>query len=298
MRYGQPNVTIRPIKGIPVLLTAHTGISELKFDRNSLAAILSKAGYRVAPTPPRRRVISRATAPGPREECWQKVEVEARKISVLCHFTPLQNVPGILGRGLLPRSLHSEIRPRPLLCDKERLDRHLDASSLSVSFPNYKLFTEYRCKRYTRRTWAVLLLSPEVLWRNPCSYYYTNAASGDFGHSNPESYQTRDAFNGLFASPVKTGPRSKNLDLCHPTDPQAEVLVFGAIDPRLIASVHVENKAEADQLAHHRFSSPVCVSDRYFGPRPDYESWKKSPPIEYASEGAAGSGSQEEEVPF
>lgn len=294
MRYGEPNVTIKPTKSILVLLTADTGGVELTFDRASLATILRNAGYRVATDPPGGRSTSRGAAP--RGECWQKTEVAARKIHALCHFTPLPNVPGILKRGILPRSSHGEVKPLPLLCDEQRLDRHLDASSLSVSFPNHKLFTACR-HRYKDRAWAVLLLSPEILRALSCSYYYTNAASGAFDHSNPELYQTRNAFSGLFADPVGTGRRSKSLELCFPTDPQAEVLAFGAIDPRFILSIQVENVTNVDHLARYGITNPICVSDLYFGPRRDYKSWKKVAPAVFRSGGSVGP-SVEEEVPF
>jgi hypothetical protein len=139
-------------------------------------------------------------------------------------------------------------------------------------------------------------LSPALLWTYQCSYYYTNAASGRFDHAKPKLYQTRDALEGLFADPVGTGPRSKGLNICYPTDPQAEVLVFGPIDPQFVASVQVETTAAAAQLTRRSVARPVCVSDTLFGRRTDCESWKGAARPSHLVGGTAGL--VEEEVPF
>lgn len=298
MRWGSRNITIKLSMGKDRLLAADTGIWDLELSRSALVPALRQAGYRIKDDAPQTQAIRGGAKMRKEPADWVRTEITARKITLLCHFTPLANVAGILRHGLLPQGLRGDVDPKPLLCDDKRLDRHPEASSLSISFPNYKLLTAYR-DRYEERSWAVLLLSPEILSTNTCGYYFTNAARGSFDHLNPDLYQTREAFVGLFAPSVETGNRSASLAACCPTDPQAEVLVFGTIHPAFIGSIHVQTSAGAAQLERQRLSVPVVISDYYFGPRTDYMSWP-SPPrpdrtLRHFSSRAEG---LEEEVPF
>src|SRR5262245_50075770 len=64
------------------------------------------------------------------------------------------------------------------------------------------------------------------------------------------------------------------------TDPQAEVLVFGRIQPRSVFAVHLQSEADARRW-HPRFlldGVRVRISEALFGPRVDYRAWG-SPPV-------------------
>ncbi|MBF0256705.1 MAG: DUF4433 domain-containing protein [Gammaproteobacteria bacterium] len=144
--------------------------------------------------------------------------VRARGIRHVLHFTPLDNLPGILGRGLIARSqLQDEA---VLFPDQYRLDGRLDWISTSLSFPNYGLFFRKRCDLPSVQ-WAVLLLDPSILWRLDCLFVPGNAASSHYRHQEDSHFEGVDAFERLFEGEC----RWQNLDDSQPTDPQAEVLV-------------------------------------------------------------------------
>ena len=60
--------------------------------------------------------------------------VTSRGIDYLLHFTRVENLSGILARGLIPRSEFLGRQMTPLVCDEVRLDRCEGATSISIGF--------------------------------------------------------------------------------------------------------------------------------------------------------------------
>ena len=88
-----------------------------------------------------------------------RARVEARKICHLVHFTPVENVESIRDKGLLSRSVLDINDLEYIYTDEQRLDGGLNWISLSVSFPNYKMF--YAKRELLKRKvggWAVMLI--------------------------------------------------------------------------------------------------------------------------------------------
>ena len=69
--------------------------------------------------------------------------VNERDIRWLMHFTRIENLESILENGLLPRNSFERLDIEPLTNDSLRLDGFLEAISLSIQSPNYKMF--YKC---------------------------------------------------------------------------------------------------------------------------------------------------------
>lgn len=304
MRHGSANLTIRTPDNRDILLTADTDLSKLVFDRGGLIPIFRQAGYSMSDRKTQAPSKEGKETTEVSSDSWRKTEISRRNIRHLCHFTPLPNVPSILKHGLLPRSSLDKITPAPLLNDDERRDRQLSASCLSISFPNYKMFFHCR-KRHKDRQWAVLLIATDVLGTNDCGFYYSNAASRAFSRSRPELYQTREAFLKLFAPSVGTGMRSAKIPSSYTTDPQAEVLVFGGIDPGTIISIQVRTSLAAEELAKLKVRNLIEVGDDYFKARSDCKDWPSDAVSNGTdSRGPDGKGSHDrdswasEEVPF
>ncbi len=76
----------------------------------------------------------------------QAIQAHARRIRVpyLVHFTRVANLPSILQHGLYPVSRTAEVGVAPVVNDELRLDGHRNATSLSIAFPNYRMFWKYR----------------------------------------------------------------------------------------------------------------------------------------------------------
>ncbi len=177
-----------------------------------------------------------------------KAAAQRRKIPHLIHFTDCRNLRSILRNGLMPKSDWQAWHITGLTNDDLRLDGHLDAISLSVTFPNYKMFYKYR-KLRPEAEWAVILLKPDILWSFRCGFYPKNAAHSTMRVKESEEAESLSAFESLFDA--KLSPRPDWLRACDPTDPQAEVLAYGHIAPYHIETIAFETLDVAKKWAPH-----------------------------------------------
>lgn len=293
IRHGCANISILTQNNRDILLTTKAKLRELKFNRSELTPIIRQAGYAMTDRIPEKRHSNRGGDIPQATGKWQVKELVERNITHLCHFTTLQNLPGILKHGLLSRTELCRKTINFVVNDEERRDRQLDATCCSISFPNYKMF--YGCREsHKDRQWAVLLLSTRILSSNVCGFYYSNASRSDFNRHHPELYQTSEAFLGMFSPSVATGVRSASIPSFYTTDPQAEILIFGDILPDAISAIHVPSFEAAHELMRLNVQGAVTVSDEYFKPRSDWESW----PSEHGKAGHDSASRSFEEVPF
>lgn len=186
----------------------------------------------------------------------------ARGITQLVHFTPLENIIGMLSLGaLLPRRTLLEkaevdqvTHLRDYLClnDKMRLDYRTDCLNLSIQHPNSYLFSRFRSLHTACDLWVVLFLEPALLDIPGTVFTVGNAASSAVrSHGTGEELA---AFEALFAESVETrfdrGPTSRRpgLAACYPTDIQAEVLLPHEVPLDEIVAFAVENEEHAARL--------------------------------------------------
>lgn len=201
-----------------------------------------------------------------------------RGITSLFHFTPLQNLDSIMRHGLTPREELDKRKIPYIKTDLDRIDGEMSAVSLSVSFPNYRMFFR---KRYDYRNWewAVIEIKPNVLWEMECDFFQTNAANRKSAFLNRRKGKF-DHLKNMFAERIESGILRNNLKipLQYPTDPQAEVLVYGCIDPSLFIAINVDgvdNFAKVrGRLIQNRF--PIRNAQFLFKPRQDYAHWQES----------------------
>lgn len=229
-------------------------------------------------TPPLQhgKLSQAAIAPPPqqRENAIRDL-VREREILYLTHFTRLENVRGILDHGLVSRQDLGE--ERCLRNDGLRLDRRRHANCLSISHPNYKMFYRYR-QQDTDALWVVLVLDPAILWELDCGFVEVNAASAGVSARTEAELKSADALNAMFAdAPLRTRLR---LPTFHPTDPQAEVLVFQTVPPRFIREIHVNFKIDFKVVeAGDGRLIPIKENHDLFKARHDYEYWRN--PVEF-----------------
>ena len=182
--------------------------------------------------------------------------IKRRKITELCHFTRVSNLESIMKHGLCSRAyLESGNVLSAEYSDEMRLDGYMSAISLSVSFPNYRMF--YRKRRENADAeWCVLSISPEVLVDCCCKFSWMNAASREMRTYLEQSDGSSEDFEKLFQDygiykrddiPIKIPDN-------YTTHPQAEVLVFDHIDCKYIQNVQDNGS--------------------FFRCRDDYEYWK------------------------
>lgn len=135
-------------------------------------------------------------------------------------------------RGLVSVSeLRDEALPF-IASDPERRDGRLDGVSLSVSFPNWRMFYHKRLNSDAPTHWVVLSISPSVLWTHRIEFYTYNAASEEMIDSDRSTRIRSAAFRELFSGEHRTTEKGCPLPKRFPTQNQAEVLVFDPILPR------------------------------------------------------------------
>jgi len=184
--------------------------------------------------------------------------VRRRGIERLVHFTPRDNLVSIGKLGLLARSELEECRVPYRYTDPLRLDGRSGWISLSISFPNFKMFYNKRQSILDVGDWVVLDIDPRVLWELDCLFFSTNAASKCFHGIRDEELRSPAALENMFA-----GTRSPNLRACDPSDPQAEILVRSPVPREYLRSVFVNNKSEHGKFEHgFRLSYDPAMFDK------------------------------------
>lgn len=158
-------------------------------------------------------------------------------IPYLVHFTNEKNLQSILHIGLHPRNNSWKHKFSPLINDTLRLDGHMDAISLSIGFPNYRMFYKYK-KQSEQDSWVVLVIDRSVLWKRKCAFCKHNAADARISSISPDELSSHNALLGMFEDmPSPNSRREQRLYQYDPTDVQAEVLAFGVIPRSLIVEI-------------------------------------------------------------
>ncbi len=202
-----------------------------------------------------------------------KKAVQSRDIKNVWHFTRLSNLESILNEGLIPRSELEQRENPPAFNNEYRLDMQRDAISCSIEHPNYKMFYGLR-QQYPEEKWVVLALKSDVLWEKDCAFCVENAASNNVTCIPIESRKGVDTFNRLFDE-IGSKPSRKELgipDAC-PTNPQAEILIFGPVEPKYIIGAVCQSKAVEKELKSAFDGFEFLYHDGLFSARKDYRHW-------------------------
>ena len=206
--------------------------------------------------------------------------VAKRGVKYLVHFSQVENIPTILKYGLIGRSALELINSDALVNDGLRLDNVHDAISTSISFPNYKMF--YRLQRQNPKAdWVVIKISPSILWELDCAFCCSNAAGRASRGVPLEDRRSPEAFKKMFDENVSDVVRKKlNIPDNYTTDPQAEVLVLEAVDPKYILSISLNEKVKINNFPKvTSVISPYLKTVNFvheplmFSPRRDYQHW-------------------------
>ncbi|MDR1890420.1 MAG: DarT ssDNA thymidine ADP-ribosyltransferase family protein [Zoogloeaceae bacterium] len=198
-----------------------------------------------------------------------KAIVHGRRITELVHFTRIENLHRILKYGILPVNEMRLKEIQHLHNDHERHDKRLYTVSLSVSFPNYKMFYKYQ---QSGGSYAVLVIDTSVLWENECLFCRTNAASSTIRSKDDNELRSAESFKNMFGGDEIR--QSNQIRHCDPTDPQAEILVVGKVDFEKIQKIvfsdsqHLNNFLEQTNLLE---TCEATLNSLYFKPRYDYD---------------------------
>jgi len=203
-----------------------------------------------------------------------KALAEGRGIDYVWHFTRLANLHGILTNGLIGRAKLVSTGMPSEFNDNYRLDGQEESICCSIAHPNYKMF--YRLRQENPEIeWVVVALQTSVLWEKDCAFCTTNAASNDVTCIPIQQRKEALAFNRLFDEIPGKPPRAELgiPDSC-PTDPQAEVLVFGDIETNYIIGAVTQNKQTEKTLKAQYPNFQFLYHRALFSARKDYQHWK------------------------
>lgn len=198
-----------------------------------------------------------------------------RGIDSFIHFTNVMNLPSILQYGILPKKFLNDKLIEYSENDVLRLDGYTDATSISVTSPNYKMFYKYRRQNPSKR-WAVLVMDAMCVIPLECAYCYTNAANQVITSIPIKNLMTVEAFDKMFAETNAQYSRKRmNLSENEPTDPQAEILVFDEITPKAIKYIFFDDYNTMVQYIPLLDSKNIVYSCDIgvFMPRHDYSFW-------------------------
>lgn len=208
----------------------------------------------------------------------QKIKefVALQGITNLVHFTKVENLPSIMQHGIIPFSLTEKMNIKPLTNDQLRLDGHLDGSSLSIGFPNHKMFYKYRQENHDI-DWVVLGIQPSVLWTKDCAFCRHNAADARINSKSLRELKSYESFIEMFSEIEGYESRdSQKLLSSDPTDAQAEVLVFDIIEPEFFLGLAFNSKRAKMKYNHLLGGKKIIVNDTnkgLFGSRSYKRKW-------------------------
>ena len=171
----------------------------------------------------------------------------ARAIPFLFHFTRAANLASILQHGIVPVSQTAAMGVCAQTNDAHRLDHQPNANCVSIGFPNHRMFYKYR-QADAAVDWVVLAINPSVLWTKPCAFCQRNAADALVTGIPINDRMTVAAISGMYQEIEGERAREEQkLKSFDPTHDQAEVLVFGLIEPNLIHGAAFNSDAAKTQ---------------------------------------------------
>lgn len=210
----------------------------------------------------------------------EKIEIinicRERKINSLLHFTNIKNLTSILMNGIIPVMFQDEYEIRSEINDINRIDEHLECTSFSIEFPNYRFFYNLRYKNKDRR-FVIIKVNPEVIWNKYRNFCIHNAADSRILTKNKYSLSKSSEFSKMFSNIGNINREILNIPINYTTDPQAEVLVEGYIETEYIEEIIFENYNDYNTFIKNndiKSNIKFKVNSRYFAARSDFNHWK------------------------
>lgn len=177
-------------------------------------------------------------------------EVQRRGISRVCHLTQSRKLPHILKHldGIYSVDWLKQNAPDLFDAnDKQRMDGLPDHISCSVEYPNVWYLKNATAREELFKEWVVLLIKPEVLWREHNRFCIRNCGAMR-GNLVKEGYT---GFVEMFQNEVsgaggRVFPRTTQMLTCCPTDGQAEAMIHRQIPRDMIFGIAIPDKKRAE----------------------------------------------------
>ena len=205
------------------------------------------------------------------------------QITELFHFSPMENLGGILNQGLVTIL---ELKMSRTIFRANDHDRYDETGGIctSLGFPNYKLL--YRAQLERSLEPVILRINPKALFTIPWIAVPTNAATKEmrgFLRQRARDLIGIEALTRMYveevAIPGNSPARRSSLGLpdSYPTDPQAEVIFLERIPPHLIMSLCVPDDDIALKVSEivQREKRSLIIEKRpdLYKSRKDFQFW-------------------------
>ena len=203
-------------------------------------------------------------------------EARKRNITTLIHFTNEKNLKSIIENGILSKDTLDNRKMAYYYNDEYRFDNLSDTISLSVTFPNYKMFYRLR-KENVADDWVVILIDAEKVLSKPCAFCYDNAANSGISVIPLRQRMSVYAFNEMFSDDIFGYKRAEmGLSENETTSPQAEILAFEHIPINAIKCIVFEEDSVRIKYMSllNRIGIKSIVYEHYYYPRHDFQFWQ------------------------
>lgn len=196
------------------------------------------------------------------------------QIDTLYHFTRVENLANIINYGLVPRNIIESNNIDSHFNDEWRYDNCTDANCLSIEFPNYKMFYSLRMSEPNTK-WVVIKFKIQILFDFKCAYCWTNAGDSSMYTKSLQSRMGVAAFIDLYNNHPRYPKREDTkINNWYPTNPQAEILVFGTIPIKYVDCIYFQ---DYETLSAFKDIVPdnitTKVHSRAFSYRSDWKFW-------------------------
>lgn len=193
--------------------------------------------------------------------------LKEKNVEYLVHFTPVKNLKSILEHGICSNKYCNEHGIKYIPTDADRFDGYTDFISLSISFPNYKMF--YKKRQTMEEDFVVLLIDSSVL-----NLYGANERK----FSNKNAAANNSQKGGNFANLKQMFERPElreklGLQENYTTDPQAEILLKGRIPTEYIKEIHFNTLFDYEDAKEYVKDDVLKLGSPMFAKRRDYEFW-------------------------
>ena len=194
--------------------------------------------------------------------------IKNKNIQNIYHFTNINNLESIIKNGILSRY---ELKNKSInynYNDNQRLDGYTNASCFSIGFPNYKMF--HKLKNNSPNKWCVIELDSSLLYEKDCIFSRYNATSSEEKNRDIKSRKGILGLESMFCNEYNGLNRSDlNIPSYYPTNPQAEVLIFGTVEPKYIKRIIMQSNDDVIKFSQRYKNMNIEQDDCFFGPRRD-----------------------------
>lgn len=198
--------------------------------------------------------------------------IKTRNIEHLVHFTNAKNIQSIMSNGIVPVKFHEKFGLKSYINDYLRSDELTETTSVSIEFPNYKMFYKLRIEN-PDKDWAIIFINSRVLLDKLCLFCYDNASNPEIKNIPYKKRMSKDMFSKMFKD-IKEYPSRKETRLKRyfTTSPQAEILISGIVEVDYIDKVIFINTKTKEKYREFipRFIKAEVIPE-YFYAREDFK---------------------------